>query len=153
MSTLGKTLLTLGAGLNFAIAVIHIGIIVVGAPAYLYFGAADLAVLATAGSAVPPLLMLVLIVLFIGFGLYALSGAGRIRPLPLVALGLISIGGIYTLRGLIVVLDILRLIRGAGYPFRQTVFSAIALAIGLIYLIGTARQWGYLQARATVTGR
>lgn len=147
MNTSGKTLLAIGAGLNFAIAMVHIGIILWGAPAYLYFGAADLAQMSETGSVVPALLTLSLTFAFTAFGLYALSGAGILRPLPLVTLVLVCIGSVYTLRGLIVVLDIVRLIRGAGFPFRQTVFSAIALATGLLYLIGTARQLGYLQTR------
>lgn len=53
------------------------------------------------------------------FGVYALSGAGVVRPLPLVKLGLVMIGSIYALRGLVVIRDILRLVRGDGYPLRQ----------------------------------
>jgi hypothetical protein len=145
MNSAGKAWLTVGAGLNFAIALIHLGIIFAGGPAYVYFGAADLAVLAQAGSPVPALLTVCLTIVFIVFGVYALSGAGVVRRLPLLRLGLLAIGAVYTLRGLIVILDILRLVRGAGYPFRQTVFSAAALAIGLIYLIGTIRRCSSLQ--------
>lgn len=153
MNVSGKTLLAVGAGLNFAIAALHLGIIIGGVPAYLYFGAANMAAMVDAGSRVPALLTLLFTLLFIGFGLYALSGAGIIHPLPLATLVLVFIGCIYTFRGLTVVFDIIRLIRGAGYPFRQTVFSAIALAIGLLYLIGTARQLGDLQMRPHDTGR
>jgi hypothetical protein len=136
----GKALLKLGAGLNFAIAAVHLGVIVAGAPAYLYFGAAGLAALARAGSPVPALLTAGLALAFIIFGLYGLSGAGVIRPLPLGRAALAAIGGVYTLRGMIVIFDLMRLARGAGYPLRQTVFSAVALAIGLIYLSGAMRR-------------
>jgi len=147
----GKRLLTLGAGLNFAVAILHLGIIALGAPAYLYFGAADFARLADAGSPLPALITLMLTAFFVGFALYALSGAGVIRRLPGLALGLVFISGLYILRGLIVFLDLIRLARGADYPLRQMVFSAVALAIGLVYLVGTIRQWGYLNGKRTVS--
>ena len=143
--------MTLGAGLNFAVAILHLVIIAIGAPGYLYFGAADLARLAYVGSPLPALITFVLTILFVGFAVYALSGAGFIRRLPGLKLGLIFISGIYTLRGLIVVLDLIRLARGPDYPLRQTVFSAVALAIGLVCLVGTIRQWGYLKIMCTVT--
>src|SRR5512138_3048908 len=41
------------------------------------------------------------------FGLYALSGAGSIRHLPLLRLGLIGISSLFLLRGLFLVLDVL----------------------------------------------
>jgi hypothetical protein len=140
MNSIGKPLLIIGAGVNFAIALLHLVIIVIGTPAYLYFGAAGLAEMAAQGSFIPALATFCLAGVFAGFGVYALSGAGILRPLPLVKLGLVVIGGIYSLRGLIVMLDIFRLVRGDGYPLRQTVFSAAALGIGLVYLVGVAAQ-------------
>ena len=147
MNTTGRALLILGAGLNFLIAVLHLVVILVGAPAYLYFGAADLSRMAEAGSPVPALLTLALTAAFIALALYGLSGAGVMRRLPLLTLGLALIGVVYTLRGLIVILDLARLMRGADYPFRQTVFSTVALAVGLAYLLGTFRQRRYLRIK------
>ncbi len=144
----GKTLLTLVAVLNFGIALLHLAIIFVGASGYLYFGAADLAIMASQGSLVPAVATLILTLIFAGFGLYALSGASVIRRLPLLTVGLIFIGSIYTLRGLIVVLDLIGLALGEGYPLRQTVFSAVALTIGLMCLVGTIQQWNYLKTKA-----
>lgn len=145
--------LTLGAGLSFGVALLHVAIIVIGAPGYLYFGAVDLARLAAHGSFLPALLTLGLAAIFAGFGFYALSGAGLVRRLPLLTLGLIFVGSLYTLRGLVLVLDLLRLARGADYPLRQTLFSATSLAIGLVYLVGTARRWGYLKMQDHVARR
>ncbi len=87
----GKTLLTLVAALNFGIALLHLVIIVVGVPGYLYFGAAELAITASQGSPMPALVTFGLTLIFAGFGLYALSGAGVIRRLPLLTVGLIFI--------------------------------------------------------------
>lgn len=132
----GKQMLLFAAVANFGIALLHFIIPFYGAPAYIYFGAAELALPASHGSLVPALLTWGLAIIFAGFGFYLLSGVGIVRRLPLLTLALIFIGGIYTLRGLIFFLDLIRLFRGAGYPIRQTVFSATALVIGLMVLIG-----------------
>ncbi len=48
------------------------------------------------------------------FGLYALSGAGMIRRLPLLRLGLIGISSLYLLRGLFIVLSLLIVLGVSG---------------------------------------
>jgi hypothetical protein len=141
-------MLIFAAALSFAIALLHLAIIFLGPEAYTYFGAADLGALEAQGSRMPDLLTLILVGVFAAFGFYALSGAGVIRRLPLLATGLIAIGSIYTLRGLVVIPDLIRLVHGAGYPLRQTVFSAVSLAVGLAYLIGTARRWSFIRHSA-----
>jgi hypothetical protein len=151
MNKTGKTLLLIGAGLNFAIALLHIGIVLVGAPAYIYFGTTELAYLAVQGSLIPTVVTLTLVFVFAGFAGYALAGAGLLRHPPLLRIGLVFIGCACFLRGLIVVPDLIRLVHGAGYPFRQTVFSAVALIIGLVYLVGTFQQWDDLLPKAKVS--
>lgn len=136
--------LTVGAGFSLGIALMHVVIIFIGAPAYLYFGAADLARLASQGSLFPVLLTLVITAVFAVFGSYALSGAGLIRRLPFLTPGLFLIAGVYTIRGLILVQDLTRIARRAGYPFRQTVFSAVSLTVGLAHFIGIVRRWDRL---------
>ena len=140
MDTRGGIWLIVGAGFSSGIALMHVVIIFIGAPAYLYFGAADLARLASRGSLFPALLTLLITAVFMAFGSYALSGAGLIRRLPFLVPGLFLIGGVYTLRGLIVVQDLIRMVRGAGYPFRQTAFSAVSLIVGLVHFIGIFRR-------------
>ena len=139
-TNIGRVLLILGASVNFAIAILHVGIVIAGEPAYLYFGAASLARLASAGSSLPAAATLFLAVIFAGFGFYALAGARLFPRLPLLTVGLTSIGTIYTLRGLILIPDLIGLVNNAGYPPRQTVFSAVALGIGVLYLAGTILQ-------------
>jgi hypothetical protein len=134
----GGVLLICSALASFALAGLHVVIIAIGAPAYLYFGAAGLAERAGQGSLAPALLTSCITVVFIVFGLYALAGAGVIGRLPFLRAGLVMIGSVYTLRGLEIVFDVMRLIRNAGYPARQTLFSSVSLAIGLLYLAGTA---------------
>jgi hypothetical protein len=148
MDRLGSRLLAIGGVLNLGMALLHLCIIAIGPAAYLYFGRADLAQLAAAGSPLPASVTAGLVVIFSGFSLYGLSGAGRLGRLPLLRAGLIGVGALYTLRGLIVVLDLLGLALGQGYPVRQTLFSAAALATGLLFLVGTARQWRWLAGRS-----
>ncbi len=136
MKTSARSVLILAALLNFGFALLHIVIIGIGSPAYLYFGAADMAQRSAQGSWVPALVTWGLTAVLLVFGLDALAGAGVIRGLPFVQAGVVVIGGVYTLRGLVVVLDLVRLSRGAGYPERQAVFSAVALGVGLLYLAG-----------------
>jgi hypothetical protein len=151
MNKTGRTLLLIGAGLNLAIALLHAGIVLVGAPAYVYFGTTDLANLAAQGSLIPAAATLILAFVFAGFAGYALAGAGLLRRPALLRVGLVFIGCVYFLRGLIVAPDLIRLVQGAGYPFRQTVFSAIALIVGLVHLVGTFQQWDYLLPKAKVS--
>ncbi len=150
MNTGARSVLILAALLNFGIALLHVVIIGIGWPAYLYFGAADMAQLSAQGSWVPALATWGLTAVFVVFGLYALAGAGVIRGLPFVRAGVVVIGGIYTLRGLVVVLDLVRLGRGAGYPERQTLFSAVSLGVGLLYLAGAFWRSGRSTAGAHV---
>jgi hypothetical protein len=79
--------------------------------------------------------------LFAIWGLYGLSGAGRIRRLPLLRTGLLAIGGIYTLRGLMLIPALLAV---AGLvpsdipvPPQALFASLVALSTGVLYLVGT----------------
>ncbi len=78
-------------------------------------------------------------------GIYALSGAGKIRRLPLLRTALVAITAIYLLRGLQLVADIVIIQRNPGQGQAHfAVFSAIALCIGLVHLGGTIAlfKWG-----------
>ena len=132
----GKRFLILAACANFAIALLHAVIPFMGVNGYIYFGTSELALLESQGSPVPEIATWFLALVFAGFGFYCLSGAGTIRRLPLLNLALWIIGGVYTLRGLILILDIQRFLSGVIYPMRQPFFSAVALVIGLMVLVG-----------------
>ncbi len=77
------------------------------------------------------------------FGLYALSGAGTIRPLPLLRLGLIGIGSLYLLRGLFIILTVLELFGFLkGEILTQGVISHVVfLAAGIVHAVGTVLNW------------
>ena len=150
MDRTASRLLLYAAGLSFAIALLHVGIIFGGSAAYTYFGAPELAPLEAAGSPVPDLLTAALALVFAVCGAYALAGAGRIRRLPLLPLGLWGIGAVFTLRGLALGPELVRLARGSGtVPPRYVVFSLVALATGLAFLAGTWRAKLRLRTRGS----
>ncbi len=79
------------------------------------------------------------------FGIYAISGAGFIRPLPWLKPILVLISGIYTLRGLLLIPELLVVIGliDLSIPVapRFVVFSIAPLLTGLLYFVGTFGGW------------
>ena len=144
----GNQWLKLGGILSFVVALLHLVIIFVGAPAFRYFGAGeDMATTAESGSAFPAMMTLVLVAIFTIWGLYALSGAGVIRRLPLLRIALLLIGAIYTLRGVAVFQQIFQIATSSVQVApREVAFSLVSLVIGLAYLVGTAINWKSFRA-------
>ena len=83
------------------------------------------------------------------FGLYALSGAGSIRHLPLLRLGLIGISSLYLLRGLFFILTVLTLlgIMEGEILIQGVVSDLVFLAAGIAYTVGTVLNWKEMQTR------
>lgn len=148
MQLQGKQWFIVGGSISMAIALLHIAIIFGGAPAYRYFGAGEeMAVMATNGSIFPALLTLFLAMIFALWGLYAFSGAGLIRHIPLLRLGLVVIAGIYTLRGIGVIPQVVWMVESPqSVAPREIVFSFVSLFIGIVYLVGTISSWERLTA-------
>lgn len=140
--------LLLGGWLSAAIAALHVIIIFVGPSAYRYFGAGEeMARQAEAGSLVPAALTLVIAAVFVVFALYAFSGAGLLRRLPLLRTGLIAITAIYILRGLSLLPQLAQSAQSPGTVLpRDLAFSGVSLAIGIAYLVGTVLLWPALRA-------
>ena len=140
------------AGVSSAgVALLHVLILFVGAPAYRYFGAGErMARLAERGYPTPALITVGLTGMFIVWAAYAFSGAGLLRRLPLLRPALVTIGLVYTLRGLLLGPQVVWFLSGyeAAVPPRQLVFSAAALLTGLAYLAGTRSAWGLLAPRS-----
>jgi hypothetical protein len=141
-----KQILVVAGGLSFAVAFFQA---VIGfSPSWsLYFGAPD--------ALVTNIYILILVSLLIAgiiavFGLYAISGAGYIRTLPWLKQILIVISGIYILRGLLLVPELLVVMGVLDIPIpvapRFVVFSVGSLLIGLIYLSGTIGGWNRIPA-------
>ncbi|PCJ30731.1 MAG: hypothetical protein COA93_11940 [Alphaproteobacteria bacterium] len=137
MTALNKSLL-FGGILSLIAALLHISIIFGGPDWYRFFGAGEeMAIMAENGSWYPPLVTSgIALVLFI-WALYAFSGAGIIRKLPLLRIGLVIISGIYLLRGLAVI--------PAYFLMPQIIddflvwSSLICLIYGIIYAVGTRK--------------
>lgn len=132
--------LIIGAILSALAALLHIGCIIFGAPWYRFFGAGEeIAQLAEAGSIQPTIITsLVTIVLGI-WSLYALSGAGMIRKLPLLKVGLCVITAIYLIRG-IVFIPLMPFFPDES-PLFVVVSSLICFCFGAVHLIGLRQIW------------
>ncbi len=144
-----RILLILGAALAFFMSVAQVALGLVpewsaafGAPKELLSNRALLL-----GSS-----LLVAIVLGI-LGLYGLSGAGVIRRLPLLRLGLLGIGLGYTLYGINLIPQLLAYVGIVPVlqpiPFRNIVLFSLLLLAGVLYLSGLASGWKHLSRRAS----
>jgi hypothetical protein len=138
----GRGVLVVAATASFAVALLHIAIIVVGPAGYRYFGAPALADAVERGAVmVPTLLTFGIALVFALWGAYALSGAALIRQLPLVRPALLVIGVIFVARGLLIASELAALVQGTlKYP-RALVFSGASMFTGLCYILGAARAW------------
>jgi hypothetical protein len=102
--------------------------------------------LAARGSIYPTVITACIAAVLGVWALYAFSGAGVIRRLPLLRLALTLIAGVYLARGILgvpVVLfvdDVYTNQLKAKMTF-MVVSSAICVGLGLCYAIGAARLW------------
>lgn len=147
IQTTPNMLLCLAAGLSAAAAVLHLACIYFGAPWYRALGAGeDMARLADAGSAYPATVTVFIAAILLVWSLYALSGAGVIRKLPLLRTGLVAITAVY-------------LIRGFGFYPLMTLHpdpslqfwlwsSAICAAFGIVHALGLWQSWRRLGPHA-----
>ncbi len=135
----------LSGGLLTGVAsMLHVAIIVGGPDWYRFFGAGErMARLAALGSPYPALITAGIAAVLGVWALYALSGAGVIRRLPLLRLALVLISAIYLIRGVLGVPAVLlvddpymRELRGR-LTF-MVVSSAICIYLGICYAIGAA---------------
>ena len=140
-----KLWLKIAAGLSFFMAICQT-IISLSPAAAAYFQAPP--------SLLENRLQLILIgeeaaLILVIFGLYALSGAGSIRHLPLLRLGLTGISSLFLLRGLFLILTVLALLGVLkGEILVQGVVSDLVfLAAGITYAVGTILNWREMQIR------
>ena len=129
--------------LNALVAVLHVACAAFGASWYRFFGAGEeMARMAEAGRWYPAVLTLGIAAVFGAWSLYALSGAGVIRRLPLLRIALCLITAIY-------------LLRGVGWLALRPYFpddgprfwfwsSSISFAIGVVHLVGLRKVWSRL---------
>lgn len=128
-------------------SLLHVAIILGGPDWYRFFGARErMARLAARGSPYPAVITAGIAAVLAVWMLYALSGAGVIRRLPLLRTALVLIAAIYLGRGVLGVPAVLL----ADDPYanqlksRMTfmiVTSAICIALGVCYAVGAAQVW------------
>jgi hypothetical protein len=143
--TISKQLFRIAGGSSFAVSVFQAVISFV--PSWsLHFGApeelvANTTMLITAG--------LIAAIIFAIFGLYALAGAGDIQTLPLLRIGLLGIGGVYTIRGIVLIPQLLIMweIIQSTETISSTMLasSLISLITGILYFLGIVVGWRNLQ--------
>jgi len=124
-------------------ALAHLGCIVFGGDWYRFFGAGEqMAKMAEDGHWYPTVVTLMIVLILSIWSLYALSGAKVIFRLPLLRLGLIVISAVFIIRGVAFVAIM------PMFPENSLMFwivsSAICLAIGTLYAIGTFQSWPQL---------
>lgn len=134
-------LLILSALCSFLVALLHVYVIVKGAPAYRFFGAGEtLASMAERGSWIPGLLTSGITLVFMVFGLYYVAAAGwQPWPLPMLTAGLVAIAAIYTLRGAAVLPALLFRINLSSFDLWS---SWVSLAIGVLHCLAA---WLYIR--------
>lgn len=129
-----------GGVLSAFFAALHIAIIVGGPDWYLFFGAGQgIADLADQGSWIPPLLTFGIFLVLALWSLYAFSGAGLIRRLPLLRTGLVAIASIYLIRGLALVP--FWIFRPGEVDGLLIWSSPVSFLAGGAYAAGTRRLW------------
>ena len=136
-----KRILIVAGTLSFSVAIVQ-AVIGFSPTLSLYFGASETLVKNTNTLIIVSLFVATLILVF---GLYAISGASYIRPLPWLKQILAVISGIYILRGLLFIFELLILCGVLDTTIsvapRFIVFSIVSLLIGVIYLLGTIGGW------------
>lgn len=137
--------------LTFLGGLLHVAIIIGGPEWYLASGAGEeLARLAESGSIYPAFLGSTLVCIFFGWSLYALSGAGVIRRLPLLKACLLLIAGLCIVRGVygffIPLLIKTPYVVSLGVWF-WVLSSLVWLVIGLSYAVGIRSRWSFINAK------
>jgi hypothetical protein len=148
----GERWLCWGAGLTGAAALLHLAIIFGGPDWYRFFGAGERMARMSARGSVYPSVITAGIASILGlWALYALSGAGVIRRLPLLRPALALIAGVYFARGALGIPAVL-LVDGPyadelkGRMTFMAVSSLTCIFLGFCYAFGAA--WAGRRPRA-----
>jgi len=133
-------MLRLGGYINILIAIGHLIGLIWAEQMFEVTGIGkEMNELAQTHSSLPYLLTILVSVVFFTFGLYGLSADEKFRKLPFLKLGVFAIAGIYIFRGIgELIFDISQ---QEAPPMTETIYSLIALGIGLLFLIGGLKKW------------
>ncbi len=127
----------------FAAALAHLGCIVFGGDWYRFFGAGEqMARMAEQGLWYPTIVTSFIVLVLLVCTLYGLSGAGAIKPLPLIKLALILIASLFLIRGVSFV-GLMPMFPENSLTF-WVISSGICLCIGGLFAVGSWQQWPVL---------
>ena len=99
----------------------------------------EMAELSQTHSSLPYLLTIFVAIVFFIFGLYGLSADDKFKKLPFIKPVIFLIAVIYLFRGISeLIFDIQK---QQASPFLETLYSLIAMTIGLLFLIGGLKKW------------
>ena len=144
MTSNGKNWLVAAAVMSLLASLLHVAAIFGGGDWYRFFGAGEqMARLDEAGSWRPAIITAIIAIILAGWAIFALSGAGIVRRVPLLRTGLVAIAAVL-------------LARTALLAFPQTwgpdgsfafmaVTSAITGIMGLVFAVGIAKSWQYMR--------
>ena len=136
-----KSYLIIAGSLNFFIAILHVATIFVGAPAYYFLDAPELAIYTELGFIFPAWITLFITLVFFFFGLYAFCGAGGKIKLPWQNLMLKIIGTLFLVRGLALFwYGYVQFTSPTESSLKEIVFSSVALILGLLYWMGVKKK-------------
>jgi len=147
----GRNLLLLAGLASSAMALFHLAIVVVGAPAYRRMGGEELA--QRAATSWQPVAMVIIVALVFGlFALYAFAGARPGARLPFLRTVLVLVGALYAVHGLFVLPATVSRLLNAPSPVPSSIaIDVVFLAMALPYILGTAAAWADLDRRAART--
>lgn len=132
-------MLRLGGYINILIAIGHIVGLIWADKMFEVTGIGkEMTELSQTHSSLPYLLTILVSIVFFVFGLYGLSADNKFRKLPFLKIGVFATAGIYLLRGIGEL--IADKIQGTNST-AETIFSTIAITIGLLFLVGGLRKW------------
>lgn len=139
----GSRLLTVCAVVDLALALLHVAAIFFGETGARFFTAPRFVFeLIRTGSWLIVPVCLVIVAILGTFALYAWSAAGRMRRLPWLRGVLVTVGSIFTLRGLALLPQLILMQHHPGiFPWQAPVFSLVSLALGIGHLAGAWRRW------------
>ncbi len=132
--------LLFGGVMSILAALLHIAIILGGSEWYRFFGAGQqMVILAEQGSWIPTVSTSgIFAVLFI-WGIYAFSGSGLIKKLPLLKPALVIISAIYLIRGFLIIPA--WIIKPELIDSLLIWSSLVCLIVGTAYAVGTRQAW------------
>lgn len=133
-------MLVLAAGFSAVASLLHLLIILGGAPWYRFFGAGERFARAAEAGRVYPSLVTAGIAAVLGlWAVYALAAGGLRLALPWVPQVMCALTAVYLLRGLAIV-PLMIFMRAAVTPFLLW-SSLVCLLGGLVHLVGLYQAW------------